>query len=115
MLDSNSGYQKFLQLLRQLIRANDQAAEAQLVRWLCRRGIAGEVGLVRGGKELLLDARDSGVALLKQLDLASTHLDLVDGSPGRQGGAPRGSVRTATGERPGCLRGGGACHRRSWW
>ncbi len=66
-LDSKSGHQKSLQLLRQLIRAEEQVAEAQPARWLCRRGIAGGGGLVRGGKELLLEARDSGVALLQQL------------------------------------------------
>ena len=42
-------------------------AEARPVRWLCRRGIAGGGGLGRGGKELLLKAPDSGVALLQQL------------------------------------------------
>lgn len=37
------------------------------VRWLCRRGIADGGGWVRRGKELLLEALDSGVALLQQL------------------------------------------------
>jgi hypothetical protein len=42
-------------------------AVAMPARWLCRRGIAGGGCWVRGGKELLLEARDSGVALLQLL------------------------------------------------
>ena len=90
-------------------------AVALPARWLCRRGIAGGGCWVRGGKELLLEARDSGVALLQLLQallaleqpfLAFERsdpqalgflLDVVDGSPiqrrqqappGRQGGDP---------------------------
>jgi len=49
------------------IWGSTQAYEALPARWLSRRGIAGGGGLRRGGKELLLEARDSGVFLLQLL------------------------------------------------
>ena len=85
------------------------------VRWLCSRGIADGGGWVRRGKELLLEALDSGVALLQQLQALLAFeqlllaferfdpqplcflLDVVNGSPvahrqqappRRQGGDP---------------------------
>ena len=110
-------------------------AVARPVRWLCRRGIAGGVGLVRGGKELLLEARDSVVALLQQLQalLALLHpllaferfdpqllgflLDVVDGSPvdHRQQAPPRrqGGDIVRPAQRPGGCGSGGGCHCRS--
>jgi len=107
------------------------------VRWLCRRGIAGGGGLVRGGKELLLEARDSVVALLQQLQALLAFeqpllaferfdpqplcflLDGVNGSPVerrqqappmRQGGDP-----FRPGHQPGWCRSAGDRHGRSWW
>ena len=119
-------------------------AEAPPVRWLCRQGISCGGGLVRGGKELLLEARDSGVALLQQLQalLAFEHLllallhpllagervqfellrsllDVVDGSPveRRQQAPPRrqGGDPLRSAQRFGGCRSGGGFHRRNSW
>ena len=85
-------------------------------RGLHRRGIACGGCLARGGKELPLEAIDSGVALFQgcdlSLELPRLLLDVVDGTPvqhrqqappGRQGAEPfrPGHARGGNG-RPGC-------------
>jgi len=115
------------------------------VRWLCRRGIADGGGWVRRGKELLLEALDSGVALLQQLQALLAFeqlllaferfdpqpfcflLDVVNGSPVaqllrrrlrlRQQAPPRrqGGDPFRPGHGPGGCRTGRGCHRRSSW